>query len=173
MPDATGLELVAAEVREAVGDDTVVGTHYFRRQATLEVKPPSVHDVVAYLMRDAKEPYDFLASLHGCDYFPDEPRLSVHYQLLARDRVDRLVVKTRMGADEAEVPSIVDIFPGAAFDERETYDMFGIVFGGHPDLRRILMPEDYVGYPLRRDFPMGGEPVIFTFNEGQMPRWYD
>jgi NADH-quinone oxidoreductase subunit C len=173
VPDATGLELVAAEVRETVGDDVVVGTHYFRGQATLEVKPPSVRDVVAYLMHDAKEPYDFLASLHGCDYFPDEPRLSVHYQLLSRDRVDRLNVKVRMGADEAEVPTITDFFPGASFDERETWDMFGIVFTGHPDLRRILMPEDYVGHPLRRDFPMGGEPVIFTFNEGQMPRWYD
>ena len=173
MPDATGLELVAAEVRDKFGDDTVVGTHFFRGQSTLEVKPASVRDVVGYLMREAEEPYDFLASLHGSDYFPDEPRLAVHYQLLARERVDRLNVKVRMGVDEAELPTITDIFPGASFDERETYDMFGVVFGGHPDLRRILMPEDYVGHPLRRDFPMGGEPVIFTFNEGQMPRWYD
>jgi NADH-quinone oxidoreductase subunit C len=172
VPDATGLELVAAEVREKFGDDTVVGTHFFRKQATLEVKPASVRDVVGYLMQEAKEPYDFLASLHGSDYFPDEPRLCVHYQLLARERVDRLNVKVRMGVDEAEVPSIVDLFPGAAFDERETWDLFGVVFTGNPDLRRILMPEDYVGHPLRRDFPMGGEPVIFTFNEGQMPRWY-
>ena len=97
----------------------------------------------------------------------------MHYGLLSRQRVDRLGVKTRMGADEAEVPSIVDLFPGADYDEREIYDMFGVVFTGHPDLRRILMPEDYVGHPLRRDFPIGGEPVIFTFNEGQMPRWYE
>jgi NADH-quinone oxidoreductase subunit C len=173
VPDATGLELVAAEVRGALGEDTVVDTAYFRGQATLEVQPPAVHDVVAYLMRDAKEPYDFLASVHGCDYFPQEPRLSVQYQLLARGRADRLCVKVRMTADEAEVPTITDVFPGASFDERETYDMFGIVFAGHPDLRRILMPEDYVGHPLRRDFPIGGEPVIFTFNEGQMPRWYE
>jgi len=173
VPDATGLELVAAEVRDKFDDDTVVGTHYFRGQATLEVQPKSVHDVVEYLMGDAKEPYYFLASLHGCDYYPDEPRLGVHYQLLSRERVDRLNVKIRMGVDDAEVPTITDFFPGAAFDERETYDMFGVVFTGNPDLRRILMPEDYVGYPLRRDFPMGGEPVIFTFNEGQMPRWYE
>ena len=132
-----------------------------------------MHDVIEFLMHDAKEPYDFLASLHGCDYFPDEPRLSVHYELLSRERVDRLSVKTRMGADEAEVPTIVDLFPGADFQEREIFDMFGVVFDGHPDLRRILMPEDYVGHPQRRDFPMGGEPVIFTFNEHQMPRWYE
>jgi len=173
VPDATGLELVAADVRDKFGDDTVVGTQYYREAATLEVQPGAARDVVGYLMEDAKEPYDFLASLHGCDYYPDEPRLGVHYQLLSRERVDRLNVKIRMGVDEAEVPTITDFFPGAAFDERETYDMFGVVFTGNPDLRRILMPEDYGGYPLRRDFPMGGEPVIFTFNEGQMPRWYE
>jgi NADH-quinone oxidoreductase subunit C len=173
VPDATGLELVAAEVRDKFGDDTVVGTQYYRETATLEITPASVRDVVGYLMEDAKEPYDVLASLHGCDYFPDEPRLSVHYQLLARERTDRLGVKCRMTADDPKVPTIVDLFPGASFDERETYDMFGVVFEGNPDLRRILMPEDYVGYPLRRDFPIGGEQVIFTFNEGQMPNWYE
>jgi NADH-quinone oxidoreductase subunit C len=71
------------------------------------------------------------------------------------------------------VPTVTDIFPTANFQEREVYDMFGVVFGGHPDPRRILMPEDYVGHPQRRDFPMGGEEVIFTFNEDQIPRWYD
>ncbi len=173
MPDATGLELGAAEVRDKFGDDVVVGPLYYREAATLEVKPASIRDVVGYLMRDAKEPYDFLASLHGCDYFPEEPRLAVHYQLLSRQRRDRIGIKTRMSAENPAVPTITDIFPGASFDERETYDMFGIVFTGNPDLRRILMPEDYVGHPLRRGFPMGGEPVFFTFNEGQMPRWYE
>jgi NADH-quinone oxidoreductase subunit C len=173
VPDATGLELVAAEVREAVGDDAVVDTMYYRGSATLEVSPPSVHDVIEHLMRAAREPYDVITTIHGCDYFPAEPRLSVHYGLLSRPRVDRLTVKTRMGADEAEVPTIVDLFPGANYDEREVFDMFGVVFTGHPDMRRILMPEDYVGHPQRRDFPIGGEPVIFTFNEKQMPRWYD
>ena len=173
MPDATGLELIAAEVRERLGDDTVVATLYYRERATLEVAPASVHDVLAYLKLDAGEPFEHLMSLHGCDYLPEEPRLGVHYELLSRERVERLNVKTRVGVDAPEVPTVVDLFPTANFQEREVYDMFGVVFDGHPDLRRILMPEDYEGHPQRRDFPMGGEPVIFTFNENEMPRWYD
>jgi len=72
-----------------------------------------------------------------------------------------------------EIDSCVDLFPTADFQEREAYDFFGIVFKGHPDLRRILMPEDYVGWPQRRDFPVGGDPVLFTHNEISSPRWYE
>jgi NADH-quinone oxidoreductase subunit C len=89
------------------------------------------------------------------------------------ERTDRLNVKTRVGVDDARVPSVIDLYPTADYQEREAYDMFGITFDGHPDMRRILMPEDYVGYPQRRDFPMGGEPVLYTFNEKKFPRWYD
>ncbi|MEA2349079.1 MAG: NADH-quinone oxidoreductase subunit [Thermoleophilaceae bacterium] len=173
MPDATGLELIAAAVRDRLGDDSVAGTSYFREQATLEVPPESVHDAIAYLKDEADEPFELLMSLHGCDYFPAEPRLAVHYQLLSMERIDRLGVKTRLGADEPALASVVDLFPGADFQEREVYDMFGVVFDGHPDLRRILMPEDYEGFPQRRDFPIGGEPVLFTFNEHELPRWYE
>jgi NADH-quinone oxidoreductase subunit C len=173
VPDATGLELIAQRVREEVGEDAVVGTLYYRDQATLEVAPPRAHDVLVHLKSHPDEPFEFLASLHGCDYLPDEPRFSVHWQLLSMDRVDRIGVKTRLGADDPHVPTVTDLWPGASFPEREVYDMFGVVFDGHPDMRRILMPEDYEGYPQRRDFPMGGEPVIFTFNQDQMPRWYD
>ena len=173
MPDATGLELVAAEVRDKVGDEAVAGTAYFREAATLEIAPARVHDVLEYLKHTAEEPYNQLTSVHGVDYFPDEPRLGVLYELLSMERAERLTVKTRMTADDPVVPTVVDIFPAADYLEREVFDMFGVRFDGHPDLRRILMPEDYEGFPQRRDFPMGGEPVIFTFNEHQLPRWYD
>jgi NADH-quinone oxidoreductase subunit C len=172
VPDATGLELVAQEVRERLGDEAVVGTHYFREQATLEVQPERVRDVVELLMGKASEPYDLLMSVHACDYFPEEPRIGVHYQLLALRRTDRINVKVRVDPD-AELPTVTDVFPGANFDEREVYDMYGVTFAGHPDLRRILLPEDYEGHPQRRDFPTGGEPVMFTFNEDKYPRWYD
>ena len=173
MPDATGLELVAQRVREAVGDEAVAGTLFYREQATLEAEPASVRDVLEYLRDRDEEPWPLLASLHGCDYLPDEPRLGVHYVLLSMERADRLNVKTRLGVDDPRLPTIVDLFPTADYQEREVYDMFGVVFEGHPDMRRILMPEDYEGFPQRRDFPIGGEPVLYTFNEGKYPRWYD
>jgi NADH-quinone oxidoreductase subunit C len=173
LPDATGLELIAQRVREQVTDDAVAGTSYFREEATVEVAPESLHDVLAYLRERDEEPWPQLMSLHGCDYLPQEPRLGVHYQLLSMERTDRLNVKTRIGVEDPRLRSVVDLYPTADFQERELYDMFGVVFEGHPDLRRILMPEDYEGFPQRRDFPMGGEPVLFTFNEHKYPRWYD
>jgi NADH-quinone oxidoreductase subunit C len=173
LPDATGLELIAAAVRENVGDDAVTGTTYFREHATLEVAPNSVHDVVAYLKDGADEAFPHLMSLHACDYLPSEPRLGIHYELLSMERIDRINVKTRITTEDPAVRTVTDLFPTANFQEREAFDMFGIRFDGHPDLRRILMPEDYEGHPQRRDFPIGGEPVIFTFNEEEMPRWYD
>jgi len=173
VPDATGLELVAQRVRAAVSDDAVVSALHAYGSATLEVAPGSVHDVLEHLRDADEEPYEFLASVHGCDYMPEEPRLGVHYQLLSMDRAERLGVKTRLGTDDPGLRSVVDLFPTASFQEREVYDFFGVEFDGHPDPRRILMPEDYVGHPQRRDFPMGGEPVLFTFNEHKLPRWYD
>jgi hypothetical protein len=71
-----------------------------------------------------------------------------------------------------EIDSCVELFPTADFQEREAFDFFGIVFRGHPDLRRMFMPEDYVGWPQRRDFPMGGEPVLFTKDEPGSPGWW-
>jgi len=171
--DATGLELIAQRVREHVGDDAVTDTVFFRERATLDVAPQSVRDVLGYLRDEDEEPWERLMSVHGVDYLPAEPRLGIHYELLSMERVDRLNVRTRVGVDVPRVPTVVDIHPTADFQEREIYDMFGVVFDGHPDMRRILMPEDYEGYPQRRDFPMGGEPVIYTYNEPELPRWYD
>jgi NADH-quinone oxidoreductase subunit C len=168
LPDATGLELIAQRVRDEVGEEAVTGTTFFRKQATLEVAPGSVYEVLEGL----KGEWDFLSSVHGCDYLPDEPRFGVHYQLLSMERQERINVKTRVGIDDPTVPSVIELFPTANHQEREVYDMFGVIFEGHPDLRRILMPEDYEGFPQRRDFPIGGEPVLFTYNEKKLPNWY-
>ncbi|MDQ3371466.1 MAG: NADH-quinone oxidoreductase subunit C [Actinomycetota bacterium] len=111
--------------------------------------------------------FAFLASVHGVDYYPQEPRLGVLYELLDMQALDRITVKLRVPVDAPAVPSVTPDWPTADHQEREIYDMFGVVFEGHPDLRRILMPEDYEGHPQRRDFPLGGEPVLFTFNDAQ------
>ncbi len=160
MPDATGLELIAQRVREKVGDEAVTGTLYYRRHATLDVAASSVRDVISYLRDGEEEPWERLMSVHGVDYLPAEPRLGVHYELLSMERADRLNVRTRVGVDDPRLPTIIDLHPTANFQEREVYDMFGVVFDGHPDMRRILMPEDYEGHPQRRDFPMGGPEIV-------------
>jgi NADH-quinone oxidoreductase subunit C len=161
VPDATGLELIAQELREDQ-PDAVPDTVYFRERATLVVDPGKAHGV---LERLKERGFEFLASVHGVDYYPEEPRLGVIYELLDMEHVDRLTVKARVHTDSPEIDSVVDLWGTANHQEREVYDMFGVVFRKHPDLRRILMPEDYEGFPQRRDFPVGGEPVIFTYNE--------
>jgi NADH-quinone oxidoreductase subunit C len=165
MPDATGLELIAGEL-----GDATLQTVYFREQATVVVDPSSIRAVLHTLRGKG---YAFLASLHGVDHYPEEPRLGVVYELLDMGNVDRLTVKLRVPLNAPTVDSVTPDtpeFPGwptADHQEREVYDMFGVVFDGHPDLRRILMPEDYEGHPQRRDFPIGGEPVIFTRDEAK------
>jgi NADH-quinone oxidoreductase subunit C len=161
MPDATGLELLAADLREAQ-EDSVVATVHFRGKGAIEVAPAAIR---ATLARLREKGYGFLASVHGVDYYPEEPRLGVHYELLDMERPDRLTIKLRVPTDAAEVESVTPDWPTADHQEREVFDMFGVVFTGHPDLRRILMPEDYEGHPQRRDFPIGGEPVLFTVNQ--------
>ncbi|HYY73441.1 MAG TPA: NADH-quinone oxidoreductase subunit C [Solirubrobacterales bacterium] len=165
MPDATGLELLAAKLREA-DPDSVLDTLYFRERGTVIVNPSKVRPVLAALRGEG---YGFLASVHGVDYYPEEPRLGVHYELLDMTHVARLTVKLRVHAEAPEVESVTPDWPTADHQEREVYDMFGVVFTGHPDLRRILMPEDYEGHPQRRDFPVGGEPVFFTHNQDKFP----
>jgi NADH-quinone oxidoreductase subunit C len=175
VPDAAELELIAHELREsAVGERNDlpaphVETMHFRGRGTLIIEP---HRIRATLGQLRQRGYRFLASVHGVDYHPEEPRLGVIYELLDMDGVDRITVKLRVPSDAAEVDSVTREWPTANHQEREVYDMFGIVFRDHPDLRRILMPEDYEGFPQRRDFPLGGEPVRFTFNEdaGRGPR---
>ena len=164
MPDATGLELIAQEL-----GDPVLDTSYFRDKAALIVKPEAIVEVLEFLRAKG---FTFMASVHGLDYFPEEPRLGVQYELLDMKEVDRITVKLRVATDAPNVPSVTPRWPTADHQEREIYDMFGVIFDGHPDHRRILMPEDYEGHPQRRDFPLGGEPVLFTDNERSTPGWW-
>ena len=164
MPDATGLELIAQELAANApdGEGPVLETLHFRGRGTLLVRRESIGSVLQQLREKG---YGFMSSVHGVDHYPQEPRLGVIYELLDMARVDRITVKVRVSIEDPHVESVTAQWPTADHQEREVYDMFGVIFDGHPDLRRILMPEDYEGYPQRRDFPIGGEPVLFTYNE--------
>jgi NADH-quinone oxidoreductase subunit C len=186
MPDAPGLELIAEGIDEGRAG-TVIETGFEHDRATLIVNPEGVLHALTWLRDTPDQGYRFLSSLHAADYLPATPRFAVHYELLCRERVERIHVKALLadpaageepsGAEPVEklpeLDSCVALYPTAEFQEREVYDFFGIFFRGHPDLRRILMPEDYVGWPQRRDFPIGGEPVLFTHNEIEAPRWFE
>ena len=168
MPDAPGLELIRGEI-EQDHPGAVLDTGFAQERAVLVVDAAQALPVLRWLRDSPGHEYGFLSSLHAADYLPAEPRFAVHYELLNRNRVERLRVKALLadpGADALpEIESCVELFPTADFQEREVFDFFGIVFRGHPDLTRILLPEDYVGWPQRRDFPVGGEPVTFTQSE--------
>jgi NADH-quinone oxidoreductase subunit C len=170
VPDAPGLELIRGEI-EMDHPGAVLDASFERGRAALIVDPAQVLAVLAWLRDAPGHEYRFLSSLHVADYLPAEPRFGVHYELLNRNRVERLRVKAMLGDPSSaalpEIDSCCELFPTADFQEREAFDFFGIVFRGHPNLTRILMPEDYVGWPQRRDFPVGGEPVVFTYNERQ------
>jgi NADH-quinone oxidoreductase subunit C len=167
VPDATGLELIAGELRDR-DSEGVLETSHFRGKAALTVTRETVAATLELLRAKG---FTFMASVHGLDYFPEEPRLGIHYEMLDMRAVDRITVKTRVTIDDPHVPSVTPEWPTANHQEREIFDMFGVIFDGHPDLRRILLPEDYEGHPQRRDFPVGGEPVLFTHNEPRLPRY--
>ena len=176
MPDAPGLELIARELNGAT-EGSVLGTYHEHGQACLIVDPERILEVLRWLFDTPGQEYRILSSLHGVDYLPAEPRFGVVYELLNMPRVERLRVRAALadpgGEELPELDSCVTLFAGAEFQEREVYDFFGVLFRGHPDMRRILMPEEYVGWPQRRDYPLGGETVIFTRNEREVPRWYE
>ena len=117
--------------------------------------------------------FNFMASLHGVDYWPEEPRLGVHYEMLDMHEVDRITVKVRVHTDAPHVPSVVEAWPTADHQEREVYDMFGVIFDDHPDLRRILMPEDYEGHPAAARLPARRRGRALHPQRAEMPGWWE
>jgi NADH-quinone oxidoreductase subunit C len=116
--------------------------------------------------------FDFLAELTAVDRHPLEPRFEVMYILVSTAHAIRARMKVRLNGDDARVPTVTGVWPAANWLEREVWDMFGIMFDGHPDLRRLLMPDDWQGYPLRKDYPVQirkavstGEPLQVTEQE--------
>jgi NADH-quinone oxidoreductase subunit C len=133
-----------AEVTEFRGDTTIVVPREFLRAAA------------DHCCRDASLQYNLLTSATCVDRFPHEPRFELNYQLVSIPRRERVRLKVRVSGSDPVVDSLVPVWPGANWLEREIFDLFGIHFTGHPDLRRILLPDDWEGHPLRRDYPVEG-----------------
>jgi NADH-quinone oxidoreductase subunit C len=124
-------------------------------QLTLEVEAPDILDVLSFLYDDASCQFWSFIDVCGVDYPERKKRFDVVYHLLSPKQNKRIRIKVQ--ADETtQVPSCVSIYPGANWYERETYDLYGVLFSGHPDMRRILTDYGFEGYPLRKDFPLTG-----------------
>lgn len=158
---------VKARVQERFGASIIDASEY-RGDLAFRVHPQALRQLAQFLRDDPELQYIFLSSVTGVDYLGRDPRFEVVYHL--RSLVNQHLVAIKVGADEAEphVPSLVPLWPTANFQEREIYDMFGIVFDEHPSLQRILMPEDWDGHPQRKDEPLVYEEVAFTFNREQI-----
>jgi NADH-quinone oxidoreductase subunit C len=129
-------------------------TFYVRREAILEI--------CRTLRDDQYLRFELCSSVSGVDYGVDVPqRLHVVYQLLSMTHRRRIRLEVAVDVEDAHVPSVVEVYPTADWHERETWDMFGVIFDGHPALTRILMPDDWDGHPQRKDYPLGGIPVEY------------
>jgi NADH-quinone oxidoreductase subunit C len=128
----------------------------FRDEVTLFIRQPSLVSVCEYL-RDAPDlRFNYLSDVTALDHYPNDPRFQVVYHLYSIETNQSLRLKVRLPGDSPRIASVVPVWPGANAFEREVYDLFGVYFEGHPYLRRILMPEEWEGYPLRKDYPTEG-----------------
>ena len=140
------------------------------RDPTLLLPAEHLVEVCTFLRDDPECAFAMLAWISGVDRLPRAPRFEVVYNLLSLEHNARFTLKVRVPEEQPKVPTVVGVWPTANWHERETYDFYGIVFTGHPDLTRILLPEDWVGWPLRKDSPLGYEEVAFTHNTpGRIP----
>jgi NADH-quinone oxidoreductase subunit C len=134
------------------------------RDHTLYVPADQLVEICTFLRDDPELDFAMLSWIAGVDYLPRDPRFEVVYGLLSLARNARVILKVALGEEHPRVPSLTGVWPTADWHERETYDFYGIEFSGHPALTRILLPEDWVGWPLRKDSPLGYEEVAFTHN---------
>jgi len=142
------VEKVRARFAEALKD-----VIYFRGEDTLLVAPERIVEICRFLKEDPEMSFDFLVDVTGIHYLEREYSYEVIYHLLSLGRRRRLRLRARLG-EEGEIDTVTTVWRGADWHEREAFDLVGIRFKGHPDLRRILMPEDFEGHPLRKDFAL-------------------
>ena len=128
----------------------------FRGETTIVVPRQLLVRVSEYLVDEPSLRFSFLSDLTPVDRFPMEPRFELNYHLLSLNRKERLRLQVKLSGADPSVASVTPVWPTANWHEREAFDLFGIRFEGHPDLTRILMPDDWEGHPLRKDYPVEG-----------------
>lgn len=161
-------------VKEAFGD-AILHVKEFRGETTITVQPERIPDVLDFLRVSSGLVYNMLSDISAVDYYPNDygdgfagdyrpERFGVSYHILSMLYNRRLRVKTFAMEEDPIIPTAIGVWPAADWLEREISDLMGIQFEGHPDPRRLLMPEDWDGHPHRRDYPLGKETVAFSFN---------
>jgi NADH-quinone oxidoreductase subunit C len=141
---------------QAWNASAIEAAKFDRNELTVWLDRTLIRDACALLKSDAELNFNFLADVTCVDWHPTEPRFEIVYHLLSITRKERLRLKVRLAGDDPNIESVVDVYPAANFFEREIFDLFGVRFSGHPHLHRILMPDDWQGYPLRKDYPVEG-----------------
>ncbi len=134
----------------------VVEVREFRGELTIVVPREHLRRAAEFLRGDPELQFTYLSDVTGVDRFPIEPRFEVNYHLLSLSRRERVRLKVRASGDDSTVESVTSVWTAAGWHEREIFDLFGVRFEGHADLRRILMPDDWEGHPLRKDYPVEG-----------------
>jgi NADH-quinone oxidoreductase subunit C len=142
-------------------DDAILRVVVDRGELTLHVQPARLLEVARVLRDDPALRFEFCSSVSGVDYPDTVDRLHAVYHLISMTYARRIRLEAAVPVENPHVPSVVSIYPTADWHERETWDFFGIVFDGHPALTRIQMPDDWVGHPQRKDYPLGGVPVEY------------
>jgi len=159
-PPITGIEQLKSHpaiARLLAWNPAVIEAVKFDRdEMTIVVERSSIREACALLRDDANCPFNYIADVTCVDWYPAEPRFEVIYHLLSIPNKERVRLKVRLNGDSPALESVTSVWPGANYFEREVFDLFGIRFSGHPYLRRIQMPENWEGHPLRKDYPVEG-----------------
>lgn len=150
-------EYPVAAALEAYDPDAVAAGKFDRQELTLEIAPEKIAGICTFLKNEQK--FIRLSTVTAVDRYPAEPRFEVVYHLHSIERNERLRLKCRVGGESPEIDSVTGVWRSANWYEREVFDLFGIRFRNHPDLTRIMLPEDWEGHPLRKDYPVTGSRV--------------
>jgi NADH-quinone oxidoreductase subunit C len=161
---------IAERIREVFPEE-VLAVSEFRGQVSVTLRKTRIRDIARYLHDDPDLYFDYLIDVCGVDYLgKKEKRFEVVYHLYSIKHRRMIRLKAEVGEEDLTIDSVTSVWIGANWHERETFDLFGITFSGHPDLRRILMPEDWEGHPLRKDYPLKGPATEWQGFEAVLER---